>query len=265
MRTQRLPRLLLCCGALEAVACGGADGAAPRPTPTPTPVRTGTWTLAWRDEFDGTTLDASKWNAMRRRDSYNNEKQFYLPENVVVENGLLRLVSKRESITEGGVTRAFTSGLVNTLDKFSQLYGRFVVRARLPRTRGIWPAHWMLPADNTWPPEIDIMELLGHAPTTVYMTNHWGVYPAVQRNGGQYTGPDFSQDFHTFALEWEPGVLRWFVDEIQRFTSESGVPNKPFYLILNTAVGGDWPGDPDETTVFPQYHDIDWVRVYERR
>jgi beta-glucanase (GH16 family) len=122
----------------------------------------------------------------------------------------------------------------------------------------------MMVARGTWPPEIDIMELLGHEPTRVYMTHHWGAWPNVQSHGGSYAGPDFSQDFHTFAIEWRPGLLIWLVDGVLRFVSTTHVPDEPFFIILNTAVGGDWPGNPDQTTVFPQYHEIDYVRWYVR-
>ena len=106
------------------------------------------------------------------------------------------------------------------------------------------------------------MELLGNDPTTYYMSQHFGTATNHGMYSWQYTGPDFSADFHTFAIEWQPGVIRWLLDGQVLTTSTSNVPDVPMYLILNTAVGGTWPGNPDGTTVFPQYHDIDYVRVY---
>lgn len=219
------------------------------------------WQLVWQDEFEGTSIDATRWNVRNAPGNTNNELQFYTPEDVWVADGSLHLRSQRRSF--GG--RQYTSGLVETRRKFAQTYGRVEVRAKLPRGQGIWPAHWMLPESGIWPPEIDIMELLGHDPYTVYMTNHWGVWPAHSYRTGEFTGPDFTADFHTFAAEWTPTRIEWYVDGVIRFANNSGVPTgAPFYVILNTAVGGIWPGNPDETTVFPQLHEIDYVRVYTR-
>lgn len=162
----------------------------------------------------------------------------------------------------------YTSGMVNTRDKFTFTYGRFEICARLPKTQGLWQAHWLLPNDRHWPPEIDIMELLGHRPNRVYMTFHWGSDPVHH----QQTPPcsltintDFSSDFHIFRLDWSPKAIEGFVDDNQIFwySTTANIPNEPFYLILNTAIGGNWPKYPDSTTIFPQYHDIDYVRVYE--
>ena len=219
------------------------------------------WELVWHDEFDGKTLDLSKWRIEDAALEKNNELEYYSPDEVYVHDGLLTLRSRKRKMAK----RQYTSGLAETKGKFSQTFGRFEIRAKLPRGQGIWPAHWLLPENGQWPPEIDIMEFLGHELTTVHMTNHYGVWPNNRLEGDSFTGPDFSKDFHVFTLEWEPGALRWYVDGIQRFATTANVPQIPCRLILNTAVGGDWPGDPDQTTVFPQYHDIDYVRIYARR
>lgn len=235
----------------------------PRPAAArPVSVRS-PWVLTWRDEFNGRAVDTRKWTIYNKPAEHNHELQYYAPANVSVVNGCLRLASKKQNFKG----REYTSGAVNSKGKFAQAYGRFEVRAKLPGTKGIWPAHWLLPGDGAWPPEIDIMELLGHEPTRVHLTNHWGAtWRWVKKNSGQFAGPNFTRGFHTFAVEWQPGRVRWFVDGAARFESRRGVPaNRPFYVILNTAVGGDWPGKPDKTTVFPQFHDIDYVRVYKRR
>ncbi len=218
------------------------------------------WRLTWNDEFDGDSVDELKWLVEDAALIKNNELQYYTPEDVYVHDGVLTLRSQKRSM--GG--RPYTSGLVETKGKFSQKYGRFEIRAKLPKGKGIWPAHWLLPAVNKWPPEIDIMEMLGHEPNRVYGTVHWGTYPNNKHSGSSYIGPDFSEDFHIFAIEWEPDEIRWYVDgeEFYNFTTESYIPQETMRIILNTAVGGDWPGNPDATTVFPQYHDIDYVRVY---
>jgi beta-glucanase (GH16 family) len=219
------------------------------------------WQLVWADEFDGAAINSTRWNVRNAPGNTNNELQYYSPDEVWVADGTLHLRSQRRNL--GG--RQYTSGLVETRRKFAQTYGRVEVRAKLPRGQGIWPAHWMLPESGVWPPEIDIMELLGHEPETVYMTNHWGVWPQHQWRTGEFTGPDFSADFHTFAVEWTPTRIEWYVDGVIRFANNSGVPTgAPFYVILNTAVGGIWPGNPDDTTQFPQMHEIDYVRVYTR-
>jgi len=218
------------------------------------------WYLVWSDEFDGDSLDESKWRAEDAALVKNNELQYYTPSDVRVHDGVLTLRSQERAM--GG--RQYTSGLVETVGKFSQKYGRFEVRAKLPKTKGMWPAHWMMPKTRKWPPEIDIMEMVGHNPYTVYGTLHWGVWPNNRRSGGKYPGPDFSEDFHTFAIEWELDEIRWYVDGKKYFSINEHIPKEPFYIILNTAVGGDWPGRPNKKTVFPQYHDIDYVRVYAR-
>lgn len=216
------------------------------------------WRLIWHDEFDGTSIDPAKWRVEDADLVKNNELQYYTPEDVYVHDGILTLRSQKRAFKNN----AYTSGLVETRGIFSNRYGRYEIRARLPKGQGIWPAHWMLPASRAWPPEIDIMELLGNDPYTVYGTVHWGTKSTHNWAGGQYIGPDFSEGFHTFALEWEGNALRWYVDDSLFYQTNDHVPQEPFYIILNTAVGGQWPGNPDETTVFPQYHDIDYVRVY---
>lgn len=221
----------------------------------------GGWRLIWNDEFDGDSLDLSKWTPEDAALVKNNEKQYYSPEQVSVSDGMLTLTSIRKE--RGG--RPYLSGLVETRGKFARAFGRYEVRAKLPTGKGLWPAHWLMPDDNSWPPEIDIMELIGHYPDKVHMTHHFrGPDGRVHRHGEVYVGPDFTEDFHTYAVEWEPDALRWYVDGVLRYTSTRDIPNVPMRIILNTAVGGDWPGDPNKNTVFPQLHVIDYVRVYTR-
>jgi beta-glucanase (GH16 family) len=218
------------------------------------------WYLRWHDEFEDDSLDLSKWRAEDAALVKNNELQYYTPEDVYLEDGLLVLRSQERPM--GGCE--YTSGLVETVGKFSQQYGRFEIRAKLPKTRGMWPAHWLLPDDGSWPPEIDIMEMVGHNPRAILGSLHWGKRPNNRHYSAIYRGPDFSEDFHVFAIEWEPDEIRWYVNDEQYSSTRAYIPHQPFYIILNTAVGGDWPGSPDETTVFPQYHKIDYVRVYAK-
>ena len=219
------------------------------------------WKMVWHDEFEGSALDLAKWTPADAAYKKNNELQYYTPEDVYVRDGHLTLRSQRRRMEK----RFFTSGLVDTKGKFSLTSGRVEVRARLPKGQGIWPAHWMMPADGSWPPEIDIAELLGHFPDKVHMTHHFRMPDGSARKHGEvFRGPDFSKDFHVFAVEWERDEIRWYIDRQLRFKSRDNVPSAPMQIILNTAVGGDWPGEPTSKTVFPQHHDIDYVRVYTR-
>jgi len=234
------------------------------------------WSLLWHDEFDGASVDRSKWTVLDAHLIKNGELQYYDPEDVYLEGGRLVLRSRHHDPPvvrphPDGTDAEFdyTSGLVESTGLFSHTYGWIEVRAKLPSTQGIWPAHWMLgdgyPAVD-WPRcgEIDITEHVGYDPDTVFFTRHWGD-PYVYR-GSSYSGPIFSQDFHTFAVHWTADSMAWYVDGSLRFlttiTDAGDIFQKPFYLILNTAVGGYWPGYPNESSVFPQYHEIDYVRWY---
>ncbi len=224
------------------------------------------WTLVWYDEFTAPGVDATKWNIVDGATGGNNELNWYAPDEVYAENGNLVLRSRPRSYNG----KPYTSGQVNTWARFSPTYGRIDVRAKLPWGRGLWPAHWLLPQAGGWPPEIDIMELIGSNPWCVRMSQHWGPLPPGvkpwdigQTAGGDYCGPDFTADYHTYSVEWWPGQVHWLIDGVLRVSSiRSQAPAEPMFLILNTAVGGDWPGPPDGSTPWPAYHLIDYVRVY---
>jgi len=216
------------------------------------------WSLTYADEFSGTAV-SSDWTPEVGRWPYNEEWENYQRYANTVSNGNLVITASYDP----RFNPPYVSGRINTRNRFLQQYGKFEMRAKMPRGRGIWPAFWLLPQD-TWPPEIDIMEFLGHEVTTVHFTNHWGTWPNVASQGWPFTGPDFSAGFHTFACEWWPGQIDYFVDGVRRQSARNpGVPNVPMYVILNLAVGGIWPGYPDATTVFPQQLIVDYVRVYE--
>ncbi len=244
------------------------------------------WRLVWQDEFSGNRLDTTKWNVLLREQSKHNELQYYLPDEVYIENGILRIRS-RERVYG---SQKYTSGRLDTRGKFSPTYGRFEIRAKLPGGRGLWPAHWLypqnrnwlmeyimldavekgkersIPEERPWYSEIDIMEFLGHERNVLYGTLHYNSFDGKkQTSSGTWRGRgDYARDFHVYALEWEPDSMRWYVDGRLFHSTVAGIPHAPHYLILNTAVGGVWPGNPDSTTVFPQYHDIDYVRFYQR-
>ncbi len=251
----RLPTFSPARALLAAVALGGGCAVSHAQT-----VPLNGWQQSFSDEFERTTLDTARWNIANYAAPNNGEAQYYSPANISILNGGLRITSERRNI--GG--RQYASGNITTQGKFAQAYGRFEMRAKLPGTQGIWPAFWMLRDSGGWPPEIDIMELLGHQPSTMYFTNHWGVYPNNSNDSKAFTGPNFTTDYHTFAVEWAPNRLELYIDGVKRATNTSNVPTEPFYMILNTAVGGQWPGYPDATTVFPQYFDVKYVRAYRR-
>lgn len=223
------------------------------------------WDLVWHDEFDGKSIDGSKWTVRDYGDVRNNELQYYTPEEVYIENGNLVIRSQKRRFKD----KRYTSGRLETRDKFYIQYGYFEIRAKLPETKGIWAAHWMMPQDRVWPPEIDITECLGQEPDRVYFAYHYGDPAAPLEKSTSYKNKTpFANAFHTFALEWTEDSLTWYVDGKQRFQVKreevTQFPEKPFYMILNTAVGGTWPGNPNKNTVFPQYHSIDYVRIYQK-
>src|SRR6185436_17601079 len=203
----------------------------------------------------------------------NNELQFYRDgtNNAAMDgSGNLVITVKNESYSG----RNYTSAKLDSSGKFEHLYGRFESRMRIPRGQGIWPAFWMLGNDIGsvgWPTsgEIDIMENIGREPNTVHGTIHGPGYSGGEGIGAGYSiGGAFADAFHTFAVEWGPDFIAWFVDGVQyqrRTPADLGgdrwVFNHPFFMIMNVAVGGFWPGDPDGSTVMPQTMTVDYVRV----
>jgi len=225
----------------------------------------GHWKLVWNDEFDGRRLNLDKWLVAdtHGKPQFPGELNSYDPDDVDVAGGSL-VLRTRELNDARRSTAPYISGRVSTQNKFEFTYGRVDVRAKLPGTQGIWPAIWMLPRDQ-WPPEIDVMEMLGNAPRRVYMTHHWGTRKHQEQSQSHFDGPDFTADFHVYSVEWSPGQIRWLIDGEERKVLTEHVPAGPMYLILNTAVGGDWAGAPDRTTALPQYFLIDYVRIYQHR
>ena len=244
------------------------------------------YNLLWSDEFNGEELDLSLWNREWREPGWTNkELQEYtqLSNNSFVRDG--NLVIKAIKSQKNGEDY-YTSGKLTGKKKTDFTYGKVVARAKVPQGQGFWPAIWMMPKDESyygqWPKcgEIDIMEVLGSAVDIAYGTIHYGNPYASQQ--GTYTltnGTTYASDFHDYSIEWEPGEIRWYVDDElyftanDWFTAEEGADEKPypapfdqpFFLQLNLAVGGTWPGDPDETTDFTNAEFlIDYVRVYQK-
>ena len=181
--------------------------------------------------------------------------------------------------SSNGVTHKFTSARIKSRELFAQAYGRFEARIKIPSGRGLWPAFWML-GDNIklvgWPScgEIDVMENIGKEPATVHGTLHGPGYSAAAGISSPYElhgGRNFAGDFHLFAVEWEPNVIRFYVDnDLYATRTPADLPNgarwvydHPFFIILNLAVGGNWPGPPDAKTSFPVSMLVDYVRVYQ--
>lgn len=237
--------------------------------------------LVWSDEFDGTALDQTKWNYqigdgcdINLCGWGNNELEYYQSKNVEVSNGILKIIAKNERVGNSN----YTSGRIRTNQKGDFKYGRFEARMKLPKDQGMWPAFWMLPTDEVygyWPQsgEIDIMELIGRESNKSYGTIHYGKpFPNNRSSSSNYTllSGVFNDEYHVFALEWEPNVIRWYVDDYlfaTKTTSDVSSERWPFdqrfHLLLNLAVGGNWPGNPNGSTVFPQAMEVDYVRVYD--
>jgi hypothetical protein len=234
--------------------------------------------FVWSDEFDGVEIDYSKWTHEVGDYWYNGEIQSYTarPYNSVIEKGNLVIIAREEQYGPN----FYTSARLRSLSKADFRYGRMAARIKLPRGKGIWPAFWMLPTYQLyggWPNsgEIDIMEAINQM-DRIYGTMHFSdaQHQRISSGGSYYLGgSSFADDFHVYAVEWEPNEIRWFVDDVMYFSEtewSSGSNPYPapfdehFHFLLNVAIGGDWAGPPDETTVFPQRMLVDWVRVYQK-
>jgi beta-glucanase (GH16 family) len=311
------------------IQVGNANGAEASSGPTKPAVAE--WKLVWSDEFDGTEIDKTKWDFDLGTGFWvnmpnpwggfwvngwgNDELQCYTsrPENAYVKDGMLHIRALKQSYEQSSYTsaRLKTRQHRDKTPLFTKTYGRFEFRARLPVGRGLWPALWLMPQDEkygTWAAsgEIDVMESKGHEPRKVHGTLHFGSrWPKNIWVARECPLPEGSTiaDFHVYALEWEPGEFRWYVDgrqyssqtfwwscskteEVRKNDDQgkshvfslSGVHpageanlnpwpapyDQPFYIIMNVAVGGRFPGNPDASTVFPQEMVVDYVRVYEK-
>jgi beta-glucanase (GH16 family) len=247
------------------------------------------WTLLWSDEFyspDGSSPDATKWTFDVGGNGWgNHELEYYTKRlrNSRIEKGNLVITAEKESYTgDDGVTRDYTSARLKSQGLFAQAYGRFEARIKIPEGQGTWPAFWMLGEDITslgWPKcgEIDVMENIGKEPATIHGSLHG---PSTSAPTSDLTsifalpaGQNFANDFHLYAVEWSPATVRFYVDANLYATFRSSdwpaggqwVFDHPFFIILNLAVGGVWPGNPDASTKFPQSMLVDYVRVYTKR
>jgi hypothetical protein len=216
------------------------------------------WETTLEDKFEGDRLDTSKWETGYKAGT--KEAQYYVHDAFEFEDGILKIRAEERQVRD----REYASGILTTRYSFDQKYGRFEVRAKMPAGQGLWPAFWLLPTSQNYPLEIDVFEFLGHQTDTVYMTNHWrgkDGRSTFQTYG--FKGPDFTQDFHVFEIRWNEEEIVWYIDWVERARETRGIPHEPMFLLLNLAVGGEWPGYPDDTTPFPSYLEVDYVRVYE--
>jgi beta-glucanase (GH16 family) len=234
------------------------------------------YTLAWSDEFNGTSLNQANWSFQNGNGCPNlcgwgnNELESYSENNLTLQDGKMII----EASKQGSI---YTSSKIVSTGKKTFKFGRIDIRAKLPKGKGIWPALWLMPEGSvygSWPKsgEIDMMEMLGHEPNKVYGTLHYGPGPGSIQIGKNYTLPtgSFSDEFHVFSLIWKQDQIQWLVDgnvygtaNKADFGSNNYPFNEQFYFILNLAIGGQWPGNPDTTTYFPQWMIVDYVRVYQ--
>ncbi len=277
-----------------AVSCSSnTDTDAPKPTEAATEAATEAvdvpeldgYDLLWNDEFSGSALDESKWNYEPHEPGWTNEElQEYTTsaDNVFLRDG--KLVIKAIKSDRNGKDY-YTSGKVTGRNKTDFTYGKVVVSAKVPEGQGLWPAIWMMPKDESfygqWPKcgEIDIMEVLGNDVNTAYGTLHYGEPHGEQQGTWALTGQTYADSFHEYSVEWEPGEMRWYIDGNlyhtvnDWFTAVQGEDekpypapfNQPFFVQMNLAVGGTWPGNPDATTDFDKAEfEVDYVRVYQK-
>lgn len=261
-----------------------------------------TWNLVWSDEFNGSNLDTTKWSFEKNcTGGGNNELQCYTDraDNAFLADGMLHIVAKKEPFSgqakgdddptydaaDTSAKRDYTSARLRTKGKGDWKYGRIDIRAKLPQGTGLWPAIWMLPTEwkyGSWPlsGEIDIMEAVNpntKGGNTIHGTLHYGDKWPGNKNSGTSVVPSTKvwDEFHTYSIQWEEGEVRWYIDDKHYsthtsagwYTTASEKTTAPFdekfHLLLNVAVGGQWPGNPDETSTFPQEMTIDYVKVYE--
>jgi beta-glucanase (GH16 family) len=268
---------------VSASSCGGGATAQPPIMPPPSG-----WTLTWSDEFsgaNGSAPDSSKWTYDIGGGGWGNQElESYTsrPENAQIQNGNLVITAQQENYTgSDGITRNYTSARLKTQNLFSQAYGRFEARIKTPKGQGMWPAFWMLGSDiaqDHWPKcgEIDIMENIGREPGIVHGSLHGPSSNSLTSDQTSTVslpaGQNYSDDFHVYAIDWTPGTVSFFVDannyatftQAQWPAGGQWVFDHPFFIILNVAVGGVWPGSPDATTQFPQQMLVDYVRVYSK-
>jgi beta-glucanase (GH16 family) len=261
-----------------------AAAAAPANTPAPRGPG-GSWHLVFGDEFNGTSIDTTKWNTCYWWAGSDNgcanggdgSMNYYLPNEVGEGNGLVDLAAQNKMVTgSNGKTYNYVDGMIatnrmgsQTADRFSYTYGYMEIQTKLPAGWGYWPGFWLAASDHSWPPEIDAMEANGGDPHTVTLTIHW---PNGTSGGGQdssnYSDPnvDFTNSYHTFGVDWEPNAVTWYVDGVVRktFTNSAAIPATPMDLLANLAVNGNSGWAPTSSTAFPGHMLINYIRIWQK-
>lgn len=252
---------------------------------TPQGQEAGIWDLIFDDEFEGDTLDESKWNYNYPwgNGHYHNYPAWIVKENVKVENGHLRLVAENKRHPDAPLTPIqadgrslnfeYTSGTINTQGKLNIDRGYVEASLIVPNSKGFWPAFWML--GEGWPPEIDIMEILTENRSLIHSTFHYGpswdhkwAHSNTYLASSLFGIDDLSKDFHTYAVEWDDTSMKWYFDGVKLGSTYSNAEwigkLKDMYILINLGVGG-WAQMPDSTTQWPSYYDCDWVRVWQKK
>ncbi len=242
--------------------------------------------VTFESEFE-TEASLEDWNHTyyygSRTNTFNNEEQYYIDDAFVFnQDGTMSIVAQKldepieafEGVDQWllgnqGKDTSFewTSGMLSGHDKAAFQYGYIEISAKIPAGQGLWPAFWLLPTSGEWPPELDIMEALGHDTTTIHHTVHHKTDDGGHGLESQSysNGTDFSQGFHTYGMEWKENKITFYVDGQKTFTTHDEIPQESMYLLANLAVGGSWAGSPDETTPEESSFDIDYIRVYQDR
>lgn len=269
-RTYKTPviNILIFTVVLLGASCKKTTSSAQPAGPDPVSVADPAYDLVWSDEFNGNAIDLSKWT-FDNGAAQNNEKEYYQPANAAVSGGSLVITAKKESA--GGLP--YTSSRLNTSGKFSVQYGKIEARLKIPAGQGLWPAFWMLGQNFKsvgWPfcGEIDIMEHV-NSDNLFYGTIHWDNNGHAQYGKSTTAAP---ADYHIYAIEWDASSIKWYVDNVLYNTADikdniNGTDefHKPFFIILNLAVGGDWPGQTIDETKLPAALSVDYVRVYKKK
>jgi beta-glucanase (GH16 family) len=247
----------------------------------PPPMSDGTWTLRFAEEFDAPGLDGTRWttcywwNDAGCTNKGNGELQWYLEDNVSVDDGLLALVVRQQPVEIEDSIYPYTSGMVTSgryyaerdqPDRYSFTYGYLEVSAKIPQGRGLWPAIWLLPSNHTSAPEIDVMEALGDATNTLEMHYHYRQQDQKLNVGKSLVTSDLSTAFHRYGVEWSSTGIRWYLDgrEVWRIGHDVPIAAGPMYLLINLAVGGEWAGSDIDESRLPASFLIDYVKVWQR-
>ncbi len=268
---------------VDSITLDRAAGSSARGIPTTgytTPLSYDNYSLVWNDEFDGKQLNTDYWNFELGTGEWgwgNNELQYYLRENVSVRDGYLSITAKEQQVANS----AYTSSRITTQTKKFFKYGRVDIRAAMPAGKGIWPALWMLGESHAsigWPKcgEIDIMEMVGGngvglGDNKVHGTAHWDANGQYASSGNSYilSQGKLADEFHVYSIIWDSQLIEWYIDDVKYNSlsitgSDMSEFQEEFFFLFNVAVGGNWPGSPDQTTSFPQSMHVDYLRVFQK-